>query len=39
LLKDQMNTETGKKFAKKRHDFMLVFLNQFFEECGKPSWG
>ncbi|GGD94846.1 HD domain-containing protein [Planktosalinus lacus] len=32
LLKGLMNTETGKKLATKRHDFMLDFLNQFFAE-------
>jgi hypothetical protein len=25
--------ETGKKIAKKRHDFMVRFLAQFYEEC------
>ncbi|NQW36996.1 MAG: HD domain-containing protein [Flavobacteriales bacterium] len=32
LLKDKMNTETGKQIAAKRHDYMKGFLNQFFGE-------
>ncbi len=32
LLKGRMNTETAKKMAEKRHNFMEVFLKQFFEE-------
>jgi uncharacterized protein len=32
LLKDKMNTETGKKTAQKRHDFMVTFLSQFYAE-------
>ncbi|NBL65386.1 HD domain-containing protein [Flavobacterium sp. NST-5] len=33
LLKDKMNTVSGKKIAMKRHEFMEQFLEQFFEEC------
>ena len=32
LLKDKMNTETGKKIAQQRHDFMITFLEQFYNE-------
>ena len=32
LLKDRMNTETGRKMAESRHDFMLQFLEQFYAE-------
>jgi uncharacterized protein len=32
LLKDKMNTETGKKIAQERHIFMETFLEQFYSE-------
>ncbi len=32
LLKDTMNTETGRKIAKERHVFMELFLQQFYAE-------
>ncbi|NNE56125.1 MAG: HD domain-containing protein [Flavobacteriales bacterium] len=32
LLKDRMNTETGKAMAQKRHEVMLQFLDQFEKE-------
>ena len=31
-LKDNMNTKTGKKMAYQRHEFMELYLNQFFSE-------
>ena len=31
-IKDKMNTKTGYDLAKKRHDFMEFYLNQFFNE-------
>ncbi len=31
-IKDKMNTKTGYDLAKKRHDFMKFYLNQFFNE-------
>ena len=34
LLKDKMNTETGKKLAEQRHRFMEQYLEQFFDETG-----
>lgn len=32
LLKDGMNTETGRKIAEERHRFMEKFLQQFYDE-------
>lgn len=32
LLKERMNTETGRKMAKERHEFLEKFLKQFFRE-------
>ena len=32
LLKDRMNTKTGKKIAEERHRYMETFLQQFYKE-------
>ena len=32
LLKDKMNTETGKQIAQERHNYMQGFLSQFYAE-------
>ena len=32
LLKDLMKTETGKTMAQQRHNFMLLYLDQFYQE-------
>lgn len=32
LLKDKMNTETARKIATQRHEFMLNYLDQFYKE-------
>ena len=32
LLKDKMNTPSGKKIAIKRHAFMETYLQQFYDE-------
>jgi uncharacterized protein len=32
LLKDRMNTETGRKIAQERHQYMEAFLKQFYAE-------
>ncbi len=32
LLKDLMNTDTGKKMAEERHNYMLAYLERFFNE-------
>src|ERR1700748_3589822 len=33
LLKDKMNTASGKKLAEQRHAFMVSYLVQFYLEC------
>ncbi len=37
LLKDKMNTETGKKIAENRHAFMEKFIDQFYAEWNGKS--
>jgi len=32
LLKDRMNTKTGRQIAEKRHQFIMSYLNQFYAE-------
>ncbi|MDX1364356.1 MAG: phosphohydrolase, partial [Arenibacter latericius] len=32
LLKDKMNTASGKRIAEERHQFMLQYLEQFYME-------
>ena len=32
LLKDRMNTKTGKLMAEKRHEIMEIFLCEFYKE-------
>jgi len=32
LLKDKMNTATGKRLAQQRHQYMIDFLEQFYQE-------
>lgn len=34
LLKDRMNTATGRKLAEERHRFMEIFLEEFYKELG-----
>ncbi len=38
LLKNLMNTPKGKQLAEKRHDFMILYLEHFFEEIGKQPF-
>lgn len=39
LLKDRMNTVTGKNIAEERHMFMVCYIKQFYKEWGKePPW-
>lgn len=37
LLSDRLHTETAKRMAKERHDFMIQFLDQFHREWGTPQ--
>ncbi len=39
LLKDKMETACGKQLAEKRHDYMLGFLKQFYDEVGQNGEG
>lgn len=36
-LKDLMNTPYGRKLAEERHNFMLLYLDQFYKEWNQGS--
>ncbi len=38
LLKDRMETPTGKSLAVQRHQYMLGFLNQFYDELNEKGF-
>ncbi|SMO67457.1 uncharacterized protein SAMN06265379_104316 [Saccharicrinis carchari] len=38
LLKDRMETSTGKKMALQRHSYMILFLKQFYLELGEEGF-
>jgi len=38
LLKDKMNTKTGRLLAEKRHQFMIHYLAEFYEEVDIVNW-
>lgn len=38
LLKDRMNTQTGRDIAYQRHNYMLEFLDQFYREWNGVSY-
>jgi uncharacterized protein len=38
LLKNLMKTQAGKRIAERRHNFMLEYLDHFFEEAGQPKF-
>ena len=38
ILKDLMNTATGKRLAAGRHDFMVRYLEQFYRELGSENY-
>ena len=36
-LKDLMQTETGKEMAKERHEYLVTFINQFYDDIGEDK--
>lgn len=38
MIKENLNTDTAKKLAKQKHDFMEEFLNEFFIEWNIPNY-
>ena len=38
LLKDLMKTNAGSEIALERHNFMLTYLEHFFDEAGQPAF-